>query len=365
MKRAIQAEVMVSYPKLALILGCRVKKTVLLACLAVLMVMAFPLLANSIITSHVDVESYGVENERKVLEEALVEAVVTLTGDDTVRENTVIANVKKRLDEFLLENRYEKSGQAWALVAKFDQEALSEAVDKEGLATQQINEEDVILWLAYLYPKRSPIIINTGSPGKLRGTLMKSLRSKGLRPLLPIMDLDDQQKVDPADILEGKDEGVVNASRRYGVPHYITGVLQFDGNRWKVSVRSERISNNVFTQSPSLGGSFNSALAILQSREQEIDQSEAVSAESILIQVAYIESYNAYKRLKQYFNDSKQINDWRVLSNKGDTTTIEVGLSTSARRWLEALRKEAVLEHVAAPVNLPSDDILYFFAMNP
>jgi len=342
-----------------------VKKRVLIALLAVLMAISLPLVADSFITSHVTVETHGVGNERKVLGEALVEAIVTLTGDDTVRENEVMPSLKKRLDEFLLEYRYEKSGQAWALVAKFDQEALSQAVDKEGLATHQINEEDVILWLVYQYPKRSPIIVNTGSPSKLKATLMKSLRSKGLRPLLPIMDLDDQQKVDPADVLAGKDDGVVNASRRYGVPHYITGVLQFDAGLWKIQLRSERITNNVSTQSRNLNGSFRSALAILQSREQETDQSEAVSTEPIMIQVGYVGSYNAYKRLKEYLSNSKQINYWRVVSNQGDTTTIEIELDTSARRWLEVLRKESVLEQVAAPVELPSDEILYFFTLNP
>jgi len=342
-----------------------VKHTVLIAWVAALMAIAFPLAANTVITSHVAVESYGVDNERKVLEEALLEAVVTLTGDETVRENKEIASLKKRLDEFLLEYRYEKSGQAWALVAKFDQDTLSEAVDNEGLATQQINEEDVILWLVYQYPKRSPIIVNTGSPEKLRGTLMKNLRSKGLQPLLPIMDLDDQQKVDPADVLSGKDDGLVSASQRYGVPHYITGVLQFDAGLWKIQLRSDRISSNVSTQSRNLNGSFASALAILQSREKEIDQSEAASAERILIQVSYVGSYSAYRRLKEYFNNSKSVNYWRVSSDQGDTITIELELSTSARRWLKALRKQNILEHVAPPVDLPSDEILYFFTLNP
>ncbi len=361
----IQAGVIVSCLEWVLILGFRVKKIVLIAWMAVLMPMALPLMADTVITSHVAVESDGVANERKVLEEALVETVVMLTGNENVRENRVIPRLKKRLDEFLIEYRYEKSGQGWAIVAKFDQQALSQAIDKAGLVTQPINEEDVILWLVYQYPKRTPVIINTGSPGKLRTTLVKGLRAKGLRPLLPIMDLDDQQKVDPTDIMVGKDDGVVNASRRYGIPHYVAGVLQFDAGRWKIKLRSDRIPDNVSAQASSLGGSFNSALAILKSREQEMDQSEEVSSEPVLIQVAYVGSYDAYKRLNAYFNDSSQINHWRLLSSRGDTATIEVELSTSARRWLDTIRKERVLEHVAAPVELPSDEILYFFTLNP
>ena len=140
--------------------------------------------------------------------------------------------------------------------------------------------------------------------------------------------------------------------------------MRFDAGVWKIQLRSARIPNNVSTQSRNLNASFRSALAILQSREQELEQSEATSSEHILIQVAYVRSYDAYKRLKDYFNNSEQIKYWRIKSNNGDTTTIELELSTSARRWLETVRKAKVLEHVAAPVDLPSDEILYFFTLN-
>jgi hypothetical protein len=341
-----------------------VKKIVFIMWAVTLMMTISPVQSATVLTSHVSVESNGVANERDVLEEALADVIVTLTGDEATRNSQITENLKKRLDEFLVEYRYEPSGQEWDLVAKFDQEGLSQVVDKEGVVTHKVTEEEVLLWLVYQYPERMPVIVNTGSPEKLKGTLVKSLRSKGLQPLLPIMDLDDQQKVDPADILAGKDSSLVKASQRYGVTHYITGVLQFDAGHWKTTLRSDRNPESVSSHAGILGGAFSSALTLLQSSEQENGGLDSAYADRILIQVDYIGSYRDYKRLTKFFDASEQINQWMVQLNRGESTLIELDLSVSAKQWLKILNRGSILEHVAAPVGAVNDDVFYYFTLN-
>ncbi len=295
------------------------------------------------ITAEVPMTARDDAAEQAAMEAALVQALETLTHNEQIGETPAAQKLMKSLQDYLLEFEFVESGEetiGWLLKARFDRDALAAALAREQGGAAPLVRDEVLFWLVYGYGDKPGRILSRLGSEKLVQRVETAAAASGIKAILPLYDLEDQQKVSASDIETGYVEGIEQATGRYHVDQYITGEMRYRDKLWHV--RLEQFGVVTIGESKNAVRALRLALAQLRNDTAAVS-AQAGAAKALKISVAYIRSYGDYRRLTRYLEQMPEVAKVTPAGNAGDSALFEIELKAAEAAWLDRLRNDGQL----------------------
>ncbi len=155
---------------------------------------------------------------RQALPRAMGQVLVKLTGDpdivDKQRAKPLINDAQSYVQQYRYIEPQPDSDEGLRLWTGFDEDAVNSALQRQGIATWGRERPATLIWLAVEDEDGRQIIGMEQAPAYL-DPLTRRARERGLPLLLPLMDLEDTTRLNPADIASGSVDALREASARY------------------------------------------------------------------------------------------------------------------------------------------------------
>ena len=238
------------------------------------------------------------------------------------------------------------------LWVSFDDEAIERVLRASGEMVWGRERPLTLVWLAVDWGQGEREIIAAGEPERsqkegrsidrnrlLRERLLEIAQKRGLPLAFPLLDTTDLQGVTFSDIWGGFDDRIVDASRRYDANSILIGRVRPSSsqrNRWTYVFGQE---TRTWTGPPE---SVVSQIADLLAAEFAVGGDAPL--EMVALNVAGIESVNAYGTVQALLSGVSLIESYKIASVAGDVVSYEIEIRGGAERLRRALRFAGLLE---------------------
>lgn len=184
----------------------------------------------------VAVEDQSDAARESAFSDAVGTVLVRLTGRPDVADAEAVEGIVERAGRYVQQFRYGRDADGdRELMARFDTEALREALVRAEVPVWQRDRPPLLVWLAVERGDRRELVSSEQGEAE-RAALLEAAGALGVPLLFPLMDLEDQRRVDFADVAGGFDDPVLEASERYDTPVVLAGRLRGTGRgpevRW-------------------------------------------------------------------------------------------------------------------------------------
>lgn len=227
-----------------------------------------------------------------------------------------------------------------------------DAVAVEQLLTQQqlpiwTGRPRVLLWLG-LEQKRRRELSNLEDGVAEQSALMRSAEARGVAVQLPLLDLEDQTRLSPADLWQNNLDGIRAASQRYGATTILNGRLTRTGrDRWQASwTLVDREARQDFASAP---GSLADVLGdgIDQSVDRLVEQSVPFgsddAADRYRLRFVGVQTLSDYAELLTLVGRQASVSRLAMRHADGDMLAIDVWLRGDVGRLDDGLRADGRL----------------------
>lgn len=167
--------------------------------------------------ARVPVESQSDSERRQALPKAMWQILVKLTGDTGIVDDERAKPLINDAERFVQQYRFlepEVSGEAPWLWVSFDPDAVDAALRQAGVPTWGKERPATLVWLA-VDDAPGERLVGMEQDSEYLRPLTRQARDRGLPLLLPLMDLEDTTRLQPADIQAGSISALREASARY------------------------------------------------------------------------------------------------------------------------------------------------------
>jgi len=335
--------------------------------------------------AELEVSSQGRAERRGAIRAALTEVLIKVTGNGQVALSPGIPEILKRSDQYLQQYRYRSARLAvdpltghaqnqQYLWVRFDQVSLESALRKIGLSIWGHSRPETLAWL----------VVEQGSERRLLGSsddsdftdmVIGQSQRRGIPLVLPLYDLEDQQRVRITDVLGGFHESILSASERYAADAVLVGRLRDIGNdrwegRWTLHLAGQELH---WSQQ----GDFRAALSfgvdgVASSLASRFIRAPTNNPGELTVLVTDVLSLDDYARSDRFLSgldnvirvQPGQIKDDQILFNiklRGDEQSLLQSVRLSSKNILALVKQEtpAVLQQPVS-VNTPvSPDIIF------
>lgn len=153
------------------------------------------------------------------LDESILEAF-----KDLIAKRTLGSSLDPNYEDaaLALNNLYEQNG---TLVAEFSTQAVDDFINTQGLSVFDGLSNPILVWMVN-YSDTASSLVSGENVTAFADALMQDAQSLNYRLMLPLMDLDDVQKVNVNTILMHNDALIAKASERYGCDYFLTMAVE-------------------------------------------------------------------------------------------------------------------------------------------
>lgn len=193
--------------------------------------------------SEVLVSGQGRTERHQAVRMALVEVLIKVSGNGQVALLPGIPDLLGRSLQFLQQYRYrtEKIGKAkvdttdpqqW-LWMRFNQAGLDRALREIKVPIWGRTRPSTLLWLVVEQGGRRSLI-GGSDESELLASITGQARRRGIPLVLPLLDLQDQQRIKATDVWINFQDNILNASARYPSEAILVGrLLELGDGRWQ------------------------------------------------------------------------------------------------------------------------------------
>ena len=170
------------------------------------------------------------------LTQMLSRVIVRVSGNTGIASQAAAADLLKAAPSLVQEYRYQGVDEGGERVrylwARFDQGAVERMMRERGLPVW-VQRPQVLVWLATERAGQRDLLALDADP-PAREALLDRAADRGLPVQLPLMDLEDQAALTPADLWADYVPGIRAASARYPHERILTGRLSAaGGGQWR------------------------------------------------------------------------------------------------------------------------------------
>ncbi|ALP52506.1 hypothetical protein Tel_04720 [Candidatus Tenderia electrophaga] len=311
--------------------------------------------------AQVPVKTQTREERLEVYPAALAQVVVKLSGDRSVPELPELSGLMGNAvslvqqfqyaelppgDETLLEDGYKR-----LLVARFDGQAVSQALIEANVPLWGSTRPEVLLWLA-IEDRETRYLLGANAAAELESRLEAQAARRGLPLMLPLLDLDDRRQVDFGDVWGDFHHTVMQASARYSADTVLIGRLirAEDGawrTRWSLhyaaapNTPSEFWQAQVNSQEEALAVGIDGAADRIARRYAQLYSPD--SADSVALTVTGVGGMAGYARAMDYLESLDIVTAVEVARVRQEEVLFRVAIRGDARGLEQSIRLGSTL----------------------
>ena len=203
---------------------------------ALILLLAAPtiILASDLFVEQAPIADEAVETRNAALSEMLLRVLVRVSGNSNIVSQPATAELLEAAPTLVQQYRYRRVGEPPRryLWARFDRAAVERMMRERNLPVW-VQRPQVLVWLATERAGQRRLLSLDSAP-EARDAILQRAAERGLPLQLPLMDLEDQAALTPADVWSDYLEGIRAASARYPHERILTGRLtSLGGDRWR------------------------------------------------------------------------------------------------------------------------------------
>ncbi|HHB11689.1 MAG TPA: DUF2066 domain-containing protein [Chromatiales bacterium] len=294
-------------------------------------------------TARIPVATGGDEERKAAFRKALEQVLVKLTGRREAAGDPRARSLLDHAERWVTEYRYlapTEADSGYLLEVRFQPQGLRTALRKAGLPLWPSPRPTVLAWVA-VDDGGERRFLEAGEPAA--EVLTRTAENRGLEVMLPLLDLEDRSRVQPADLLGGFDEGVRKASGRYAPDAVLAAAAKRRGDAgwrlaWRLYLDDARLDWK--TSGTRLDQALAAGIHTLADRlAQRLTPASgrAVASDTLLISVEGIDSMAAFTQLRAYLENASAlqgVQPWRVLPGRAVFRATVTGDPEAAGRAL-------------------------------
>ncbi len=193
-------------------------------------------MADDLFVAQTPVTDEDSETRNGALKLMLADVLIRVSGNTGIAAQPAAKAVLDAAPSLVQQYRYETTQQdetvERVLWARFEQGSVERMMRENGLPVWS-QRPRVLLWLATERAAQRALLNLDGEPQAM-AALRARAAYRGMPLQLPLMDLEDQAGLTPADVWSGYQPGIRQASARYPHDLIVTGRLQAQsGKRWR------------------------------------------------------------------------------------------------------------------------------------
>ncbi|NNG13837.1 MAG: DUF2066 domain-containing protein [Gammaproteobacteria bacterium] len=189
------------------------------------------------------VSSQGRTERHQSARMALVEVLIKVSGNEQVALLPGIPELLGRSLQFLQQYRYRTETarsdrvettepQQW-LWMRFNQAGLDKALREINVPIWGRTRPNTLLWLA-IEQRGQRRLVGGSDESELLASISDRAKRRGIPLVLPLLDLEDQQRIKASDVWINFQDNILNASARYPSEAILVGrLLDLGGGRWQ------------------------------------------------------------------------------------------------------------------------------------
>jgi hypothetical protein len=188
--------------------------------------------------AEVAVAGDAADERNRAIGEALAGVLVKLTGSRSVMSRPGADEILAGAPALVQQYRYRvdpaaEDGGGRLLWVRFDPAAVERAVSAQGWALWRQPRPRLLVWLGADRSGRRALLSPEATP-ELADALRSQGEARGVTVHWPLMDLEDQARLTPADLWSGFESAIREASQRYGDgPVLVARLSAATGGRWR------------------------------------------------------------------------------------------------------------------------------------
>ena len=303
----------------------------------------------------VPVVSQEPEQRASALRTALGEVLVRLTGDQSILADPGVQSILKSPGDFVEQYRYfaapgDEAQETLQLRVGFNADALQQALRQQGVGYWGNERPVTLAWVA-VDDNGERYLLSAESGKAVQDIMSAAAARRGLPILFPLMDLEDQSRLQFTDVWGEFLAKIEDASSRYQPQAILVGRLQRERSggwsaRWTMQVagddRSWSDSSAVLDEL--LAENVDTATDMLASRFA-VRETGGLMGEMPL-SVQDIRSFDDYARLSSYLGSLTPVKSLQVTRVLGDRMDYELEISGSVRNLEQLFAIGRILEPV-------------------
>jgi uncharacterized protein len=173
----------------------------------------------------VPVKSRESEQRMQAFKQALITVMTRITGNRNINSKADVAGLLESPSRYIQQYRYlDAEGDASQLIlwVRFDGGALERRLAAAGLPVWGTERPVVLIWLAIQGMGQRYLVGEDKAP-IMRDVMQTTAKERGITLIFPLLDLEDQNRVNIADVIGEFDNRVRQASARYPADVIVVG----------------------------------------------------------------------------------------------------------------------------------------------
>jgi hypothetical protein len=281
---------------------------------------------NDLYEVEVPVTSRASEQRIQAFRQALITTLIRITGDRNIASREDVAGLLESPSRYIQRYRYlDAEGDSSKLIlwVRLDGAALARRVAAAGLPVWGPERPVVLIWLAIQGMGQRYLVGEDKAP-VMRDVMQTTAKERGITLIFPLLDLEDQDRVNIADVIGEFDNRVRQASARYPADVIVVGrATVLNDGYWRAhwsayfgDQKSDWISGGSLVEQM-LSEGIHELTDILSS--QLAIHGSAGEDTVVILEVDQVDSLEDYVRLRTYLMSLSQVQwhrPYRIESNR-------------------------------------------------
>ncbi len=287
------------------------------------------------------------ETRNAALADLLSRVLVRVSGNSGIAGQPATAELLAAAPSLVQQYRYRTADQAGGagelarfLWARFDQASVERMMRERNLPVWSQRPE-VLLWVATEAGGQRELL-NLENVPSARAQALAQADQRGMPLQLPLLDLEDQASLTPADVWSDYQAGIRAASARYPHEMILTGRLSaLGGGKWRGAWSLLSRNDSPAFQSPPMGLGDTLAFAIDQTQNllaaRYAPMPGAGGSSGTLVQFNGVYDLPSYGRLLAFVEGLEPVSRVNLRYARDDTLVLDLQLRGDEQNLLRAL----------------------------
>lgn len=301
------------------------------------LLMAMPVYAvklTNLYAAEVAVPSQATDVRAAAMQQALIDVLVKVTGNQDIASLPVIKLNLKRADYFVQEYGYSQptvNSSTYTLRVQFDQDDVNRLLKKAGVVYWGATRPLVLVWMSVTDADNQATIISGETPGPILEAMKKEGTRYGLPLIFPVMDMNEMNRVTPDQINAASLPLLKDVGQRYAPDAILIGQIQPAGTRfdsqWVLVLNNQQWAFKV--PADSLQGVMTTAMHQVSETlsTRYVEKNQQPQTQWVTLTVNHVSAGADLEALMDYLKQLSPVEQVELSSVDGDTVQLRVNIT--------------------------------------